>query len=48
MAIADFHDQWLRVGELDDLEKEASLFAGWNANIPGADAAGERGRSSTT
>jgi hypothetical protein len=35
VAIADFHDQWLRIGEIDALEKEASVFAGWNANIPG-------------
>jgi hypothetical protein len=35
VAIADFHDQWLRIGEVDVLDKESNLFAGWNANIPG-------------
>ena len=35
VAIADFHDQWLRIGEVDAIEKDASLFSGWNTSIPG-------------
>jgi hypothetical protein len=34
-TITDFHDQWLRIGEIDVLEKETSVFSGWSASMPG-------------
>jgi len=35
VAIADFHDQWLRIGDIDVLDKDAGVFSGWSTNIPG-------------
>jgi len=34
-TVADFHDQWLRVGEVDGVEKDASLFPAFDATIAG-------------
>jgi len=33
--IDDFHGQWLRFGEIDGVEKDASMFSGWSASMPG-------------
>jgi hypothetical protein len=34
-VISDFHDQWLRIAEVDALEKESGVFSGWNASMSG-------------
>ncbi len=32
-AIASFHEQWLQLGELDELTKDTTLFAGWTPEL---------------